>query len=753
MTILFIHTQSIHDGVMTADIFKQDRYPRASDGLSPVPKVEQPPVPAHIAFELPPPRPPGAAQTERSLHNLTTDMKSLMKKIQDLSHLGIEDQQITLPKICVVGDQSTGKSSLIEAISEIQVPRAEGTCTRCPLEINLTQSEEPWKCVIFLCYRYQYAPKGTNKFQKRNPLGPWDKMQDQESDHFAELTDKNEVTKAILCAQLAILNPRMNPKAFTPDQDPQLSHGAEVKFSPNAVRLDISGPGYPNLSFYDLPGVISQAEQDNESYLVNLVENLVKTYVKQDYSIVLLTLPMTDDATNSSAARLVRDIPGAKERTLGVLTKPDRRSMRESFGPWEEILQGVNFKLGHGYYVVRNNPDISVDHEQARMEERLFFAGEPWSTRLTALEERFGVKNVVTALSDLLKRQIIGSLPSIVAKIDKKLKSIDEELERLPNPPTEDVQRILWGKITDLERRIHELFDGTSPLKAQQTKSENKPLQEQWKMIVLDLQVALQQTRPVLQVSAQKDKEDLAEHLHEEYEVLIIESKSSPAKKRRATAEATQEEMRTKSPSPKNSSPYATPYFEGYKPAHFSLHHLSELKNRSHMFGVPNQLDPRAIETLNKKTVKHWDSLLETFLKAAHGLVHGMLLEALESEFVQYHQTGLYQELSKILKKYMLQVRTSHLKTSKDWCKSELEVPFTMSQELYQVLMAKSLKELQSRRNNSRASTYLQNRGVDLNDEKIGIKIKRVIDEDLLGADRYSEEIKMMAVCVENQGD
>ncbi|CAG7922044.1 unnamed protein product [Penicillium olsonii] len=171
MTILFIHTQSIHDGVMTADIFKQDRYPRASDGLSPVPKVEQPPVPAHIAFELPPPRPPGAAQTERSLHNLTTDMKSLMKKIQDLSHLGIEDQQITLPKICVVGDQSTGKSSLIEAISEIQVPRAEGTCTRCPLEINLTQSEEPWKCVIFLCYRYQYAPRVPTNSRRGTHLG------------------------------------------------------------------------------------------------------------------------------------------------------------------------------------------------------------------------------------------------------------------------------------------------------------------------------------------------------------------------------------------------------------------------------------------------------------------------------------------------------------------------------------------------------------------------------------------------------
>lgn len=31
-------------------------------------------------------------------------MKTLVKKIQDLRHLGIEDSNIALPKICVVGD-------------------------------------------------------------------------------------------------------------------------------------------------------------------------------------------------------------------------------------------------------------------------------------------------------------------------------------------------------------------------------------------------------------------------------------------------------------------------------------------------------------------------------------------------------------------------------------------------------------------------------------------------------------------------
>ena len=57
-------------------------------------------------------------------------MKPLLEAINALRHQGVEDLISPLPKIVVVGDQSTGKSSLIEAISEIKVPRDAGTCTR-----------------------------------------------------------------------------------------------------------------------------------------------------------------------------------------------------------------------------------------------------------------------------------------------------------------------------------------------------------------------------------------------------------------------------------------------------------------------------------------------------------------------------------------------------------------------------------------------------------------------------------------------
>ena len=67
------------------------------------------------------------------------------------------------------------------------------------------------------------------------------------------------------------------------------------------------------------------------THLISLVENLVRQYIKARNCIVLLTLPMTDDTTNSSAARIVKDVLGARERTVSILTKPDHIQSEEGY--------------------------------------------------------------------------------------------------------------------------------------------------------------------------------------------------------------------------------------------------------------------------------------------------------------------------------------------------------------------------------------------------------------------------------------
>ena len=253
------------------------------------------------------------------LHVLGRGVKSLVQGIQKLRDLGVENLGLPLPKIVVVGDQSTGKSSLIEGISEIKVPRNAGTCTRCPLEMNLVQqsgAHSQWICKITLITKYYHDNELLERATKRRPLGPWVLQDRAEKFHFATLTSKAEVEEALFRAQRAILdigsdheNYKMGLSLPTPK--------VEVKFSPNVIQLDISGPDLPNLSFYDLPGVINVSEFSHEEYLVTLVKNLVNEYISTKDCINILAIPMTDDPANSSAFQLIGNTKGARERTIG----------------------------------------------------------------------------------------------------------------------------------------------------------------------------------------------------------------------------------------------------------------------------------------------------------------------------------------------------------------------------------------------------------------------------------------------------
>ncbi|KAL0331230.1 UNVERIFIED_CONTAM: Dynamin-related protein 4C [Sesamum angustifolium] len=60
-----------------------------------------------------------------------------------LRHLKIMQEGIQLPTIVVVGDQSSGKSSVLESLAGISLPRGQGICTRVPLIMRLQNHSNP----------------------------------------------------------------------------------------------------------------------------------------------------------------------------------------------------------------------------------------------------------------------------------------------------------------------------------------------------------------------------------------------------------------------------------------------------------------------------------------------------------------------------------------------------------------------------------------------------------------------------------
>ncbi|KAJ5727293.1 hypothetical protein N7493_005113, partial [Penicillium malachiteum] len=688
----------------------------------------------------------GESNLPSSLELLTLDMRDLVRRVQQLSHLGIEDNSIALPKICVVGDQSTGKSSLIEAISEIKVPRSADTCTRCPMEIVLRESDpdQQWKCVVSLVHGYYYDPQKQLKSKgpdKSEYLGPWLRKSSQDDYKFLTLTDKDQVQDTIWRAQLAILNPTTDSQDFLPPRDIEFA-AKEVKFSPNVIRLDISGPDLPNLSFYDLPGVINQADNDREKYVVGLIQKLVRQYVSQENCIVLITQSMTDDASNSSAGRLVRDVNGAKQRTLGVMTKPDRLETSQSnYHQWIEILEGKKFEFDLGWYIVKNNPDPEVDHATARQEEEIFFANAFWAGVMASFQERFGVRKLVTTLSLLLRVQIQKCLPSIIKQIEEKATRIENELKTLPDPPLINHSFVLIDKVVKLGQQFNCLFsDGY----------ESALLQKPWNDLVLDFKKALETTKPLIVLSAPLDQKLLKEKIDSDFEIIPAPGSgpgpSPRGVKRKAPAS---ENSKTQQGTPQSATEkrvYLTDSFEGLEtPKRFTLEEIQILKQECQHAGVPNQIDPRAIQKLNRSMIKHWKVVVQHFARALHGVLEKAVSNALNDVMSMYRQTELYREFQKIIHDFLKKVTDDYDEQVIAYFKMEYENPFTMAQSEHKQKTSKVLADLSKARQLARSKVWQKVRGMS-EDDKANAQVdhKANVQTDL-GPDPFSQEIEMLS--------
>ncbi|CAG8463440.1 14419_t:CDS:2 [Racocetra fulgida] len=266
--------------------------------------------------------------------------------------------------------------------AQFALPRSDGTCTRCVMELRLSEVPKTWSCQVSLRKEYDEHEKRLS-----NPI---------ETKFGSPIDDPDKVELMARRAQKALLNPMKESDEYidwdfkdqTYEDDSQLNG---LKFTKNVVCMEIKGPNVPNLSLIDLPGIIH----------------------------------------NQAIVTLAKEADPLGIRTLGVLTKPDMIE-EGTHDTWLKIMRGEANPLELGYYVVKNPTKVqrmdNIGFEEARLAESEFFEKEdPWND--FHLQERIGVKNLQNKLSELLIKAIKRSLPDIRKDVEEKL---DEDLEKLP---------------------------------------------------------------------------------------------------------------------------------------------------------------------------------------------------------------------------------------------------------------------------------------------------------------------------------
>ena len=326
----------------------------------------------------------------------STDQLKLLDEIDKLRSQGIS-HYLSLPQLVVVGDQSSGKSSVLGAISGITFPTKDELCTCFATEVILRKAASISISVNIIPSK-QRTPQEEAKLK-----GFSETLQDLEE--FAAVVDKAKEAMGI-----------------------SDTTGA---FSNDVLRVEISGPDKPHLTIVDLPGLIHSENKKQSAADLALVWGMVRAYMENKRSIILAVISAKNDYANQAVLKLAKEIDVGGTRTLGVITKPDMlpagsESERSFIGLSKN--EDIVFRLG--WHIVRNrNYEERNDSNEIRdANETAFFSEGVWKDLARTM---VGIKTLRTRLSKVLLDQIKAELPALVLDIETSLEDCATKLAKL----------------------------------------------------------------------------------------------------------------------------------------------------------------------------------------------------------------------------------------------------------------------------------------------------------------------------------
>ncbi|CAM9610022.1 unnamed protein product [Chrysoparadoxa australica] len=342
---------------------------------------------------------------------------TLVDELSTFTH----SSEVSLPQICVMGDQSSGKSSVLEALSGIPFPRGSGLVTRCPIRLSMKKGAQgqQWRAVITT------SKDTTTEMEASTP------------EHLTEVLEEqtNKLT--------------------------QSSGG----FSTDIINVKLTSPDAPDLTVVDLPGIIRTATAGQDPRAIQQVNSLIESYLRQERTVVLCVIPSNQDIATVDILERARKVDPSGERTIGVLTKPDL------IGPGNEdevmaVLHNVRKPLQLGYIMVKNRTQEElkngVTNKEARKLESAFFSSHRHFRNCDP--KLLGVDHLTNRLTQLLVARIQHELVPMKADVEAALTEVRNELKGLSSygqvSTTSDRQKLLVTVTQEYVRHLNSVVQG-----------------------------------------------------------------------------------------------------------------------------------------------------------------------------------------------------------------------------------------------------------------------------------------------------
>ena len=362
----------------------------------------------------------------------------IISKLQDvLGALG-NTSSLDLPQIVVVGGQSSGKSSVLEAIvGRSFLPRGHGIVTRRPLVLQLFNTRHP-------------PTVDLDEF--RDSISPDEDLDDEEDDvewgEFLHLPGKRFFDFTQIRREIV--------------RDTDRLTGSNKGINSTPIHLKIYSPHVLSLTMVDLPGISKVAVGDQPVDIEQQIRDMCMEYITNPNAIILAVTSANTDLANSDALKLAQEVDPYGERTLGVLTKLD---LMDQGTDASEILHNKVIPLRKGYIGVVNRGQLDVESDlsirDGLRKEKAFFRKHPIYGHDRSLSGKLGTENLARVLNATLMHHIRECLPELKNRLGNMLNEVHMELDELGTSCEEGNKSSLGGHLLSLLSKFVSNFSST----------------------------------------------------------------------------------------------------------------------------------------------------------------------------------------------------------------------------------------------------------------------------------------------------